>query len=230
MPVSSEPLPRPHTRPPGGVRPASQVLLAVVCVLLAGMALADLFAVFAGLRIRTVTGTDPERALDGAYTLYERAGDLQRMVTPPGVVVFVVWFFLTRRDLGVLTPDAFRHGRGWAVGGWLIPLVNLWMPYLVAVDMWGAAAPLPSEGRHRTSLWPVNLWWALFIGGTLLGRYNGSRYADSDSLTEVRDAVTQYMAADLLNAGAAVAAVYVAVRLTAMRRLKEAGGPFAYAG
>ncbi|KAB2976544.1 DUF4328 domain-containing protein [Streptomyces sp. SS1-1] len=223
MSVSSDPLPPPHTRLPGGVRPASQVLLVVVCVLLAGMALTDLFAVFAGLRIRTLTGADPARALDGAYTLYERAGDLQGMVTLPGMVVFVVWFYLMRRDLGVLAPDAFRNGRGWAVGGWLIPFVNLWMPYRVAVDMWGAAAPLP----RRASLWPVNLWWGLFVGGTLLGRYASSGYADSDGLTEVREAVAQYVAADLLNAGAAVAAGYVAVRLTAMQRFKAARGPFA---
>lgn len=228
MSVSSDPLPPPGTRLPGGVRPASQVLMAVVCVLLAGVALTDLFAVFAGLRIRTLTGTDPARALDGAYTLYERAGDLQGMVTLPGMVVFVVWFYLMRRDLGVLAPDAFRNGRGWAIGGWLIPLANLWMPYRVAVDMWGAAAPLPQEGEsRRTSLWPVNLWWGLFVGGTLLGRYASSGYADSDGITEVREAVAQYIAADLLNAGAAVAAAYVAVRLTAMQRFKAARGPFA---
>ncbi|MFD7692460.1 DUF4328 domain-containing protein [Streptomyces sp. NPDC059805] len=223
MSVSSDPLPQQQPRLPGAVRPASQVLLAVVCVLLAGMALTDLFAVFAGLRIRMLTEGDPGRALDGAYTLYERAGDLQGMVTLPGMVVFVVWFFLMRRDLGVLTPDAFRNGRGWALGGWLIPLVNLWMPYRVAVDMWGAAAPLP----RRPSFWPVNLWWGLFVGGTLLGRYAASRYADSDSLTEVREAVAQYMAADLLNAGAAVAAAWFAVRLTAMQRSKAVRGPFA---
>ena len=47
------------------------------------------------------------------------------------------------------------------------------------------------------------------------------------SSSEVREAVAPYMAAGLLNAGAAVAAGYVAVRLTAMRRSRAVRGPLA---
>ncbi|MEV7452319.1 DUF4328 domain-containing protein [Streptomyces nigra] len=226
MSFSSDQQPRPQL--PGAARPSSRVLLVVVCVLLGGMALSDLFAVFAGLRLRSLAGSSPERALDGGYALFERAGDVQGMVSLPGAIVFVVWFFLMRRDLGVLAPDGFRNGRGWAIGGWLIPLVNLWMPYRVAVDMWGAAAPLPHEGRPRgTSFWPVNLWWGLFVGATLLGRFAASYYSGAESLQEVREATAQYAVADLLHAGTAVAAGYLAIRLTAMQRFKAVEGPFA---
>ena len=62
MSFSSDQQPRPQL--PGAARPSSRVLLVVVCVLLGGMALSDLFAVFAGLRLRSLAGSSPERALD----------------------------------------------------------------------------------------------------------------------------------------------------------------------
>lgn len=41
---------------------------------------------------------------------------------------------------------------------------------------------------------------------------------------EIRDAVVQYITADVVHIGAAAAAMYFAVRLTAMQRLKAAEG------
>jgi hypothetical protein len=204
-----------------------------VSALLAVVALGDLFAVFVGARIHSLIegdqgfATAPQEELDAAYSLYQTVGDVQVTLYPPCAILFVVWFFLMRRNTGLLAPDRFSKGPGWAIAGWLIPLVNFWMPYRVAVDMWGAATPLPSDGEpYRAPLWPVNLWWALFVSSTLFDRFAGSRYASAEGLAEVRSAVTQYMAADLLGIAAAVATVYFAVRLTAMQRLKATEGPY----
>ncbi|WP_232024494.1 DUF4328 domain-containing protein [Streptomyces lincolnensis] len=231
MSASSELRPRPLL--PGGVPRFSRLLLAAVTASLAVVVLTDLFAVFAGFRIhRLIDGNHgfvmaSQQELDAAYSLYERAGNLQVITFVPCAVLFVVWFFGARRNAGPLGPDRFRNGPGWAIGAWLIPLVNLWMPYRVAIDIWGASAQLPADGEpYRMPIWPVNLWWGLFVSSTLLGRYAGSRYDDADTLAEVRDAVVQYMMTDVLDIAAAVAAVYFAVRLTSMQRLKAAEGPY----
>ena len=143
----------------------------------------------------------------------------------PAAIVFVVWFFRMRRNTGLLAPDRFRNGPGWAIGAWLIPLVNLWLPYRIAIDMWGAATPLPAEGeRFRARTWPVNLWWGLFVFSVLFNRYDAAKYKDAETLTDIRDAVVQYITADVVHIAAAAAAMYFAIRLTAMQRLKAIEG------
>ncbi|MEW1872351.1 DUF4328 domain-containing protein [Streptomyces caelestis] len=130
-----------------------------------------------------------------------------------------------RRRIEPLAPNWFRKGPGWAIGAWFIPVANLWLPYRIAADMWNACALLPTEGRsHRLPMWPVNLWWGLFVGATLLGRYTSARLDMTDSLAGLSDAVTLYLAVDLLYAATAGAAVVFAVRLTALQRLKATEG------
>lgn len=71
---------------PGGTPRSARGLLAPASVLLAIVALSDLFAVFAGARIRTLIDEDqgfavvPQQGLDAAYSLYQTAGDVHGTV------------------------------------------------------------------------------------------------------------------------------------------------------
>ncbi|WP_246101115.1 DUF4328 domain-containing protein [Streptomyces cyaneus] len=230
MSESSDLRPRPLL--PAGAPVSSLGLLVAAVAGLALVAFCDLFSLFAGFRFLAVIDGDggfftaPQQELDAAAALYETAGRYQAIVYVPAAIVFVVWFFRMRRNTGLLAPDRFRNGPGWAIGAWLIPLVNLWLPYRIALDMWGAATPLPAEGeRFRARTWPVNLWWGLFVFSVLFDRYEMTKYRDAETLMEIRDAVVQYMTADAVHIAAAAAAMYFAVRLTTMQRLKAIEGP-----
>ncbi|MEU4659997.1 DUF4328 domain-containing protein [Streptomyces sp. NPDC023723] len=227
--AAPRPLPPLPTSPPV---PARGFLVAVLTGL-ALSALADLFSLFAGLRYRTVVDGDAwfrtatAEEVESVASLYDTAARYQAIVYLPCAIVFVVWFFRMRRATGALAPDRFRSGPGWAVGAWLIPLANLWLPYRVAFDMWGATTVLPYDGGPpRTRLWPLNLWWGLFVAGTLFGRVAGSDAEDAGTLSEVRDGVARYMMADALHILAAAAAAYFAVQLTARQRYKAVHGPY----
>lgn len=231
MSASSDLRPRPLL--PAGAPASSLGLLLAAVGGLVLVALCDVFSLFAGYRLRAALGSvdafvqDSPQELEAAASLYQTAGRYQVIVYLPAAIVFVVWFFRMRRNTGLLAPDRFRNGPGWAIGAWLIPLVNLWMPYRIALDMWGAATPLPAEGeRYRARTWPVNLWWGLFVFSVLFNRYAGTKYKDAERLTEIRHSVVQYMAADVLHIAAAAAAVYFAVGLTTMQRLKAVEGPY----
>lgn len=212
---------------------ASHGLLAVAVAGLALVALSDLFSLFTEVRLRLLIDGDggfataPQEEWDAAASLYDTAAWYQAIVYLPCAIVFIVWFFQMRRKIGPLAPDRFRRGPGWAIGAWAIPLANFWMPYRIALDMWGAATSLPADGeRYRARVWPVNLWWGLFVFSMLFNSYSGRNYGASRTLTEIKDGVVLYMAADVLHILAAAAAVYFAVRLTAMQRLKAIEGPF----
>nr|BFD87064.1 hypothetical protein StreXyl84_64650 [Streptomyces sp. Xyl84] len=234
MSASSDVCPRPALpnripRPPRG-------LLAGLSALLAAVALSDLFAVYAGVRAYMLIDEDRGLAFatqqepDRADALYQTAGQLQIATFLACAIVFIVWFHWMRRNAGVLGPDRFRNGPSWAIGSWFIPLANLWLPYRVAVDMWGASTRLPADGEpYKVSFWPVNLWWGLFLTTTLFNRYASQRYQDAETLGGIRDAVLQVIAADILDIAAAAAAVHFAARLTALQRLKAAEGPYSSA-
>lgn len=210
---------------------ASRGLLIAVVAAFAAAALGDLFAVYTGVRLRTVVGGDvtatTASSLESAYSLYERAGQVQVTTSLLCAVLFITWFFLMRRRTELLAPNWFRKGPGWAIGAWFIPVANLWLPYRIASDMWNACAPPPTEGKsHRLPMWPVNLWWGLFVGTTLLGRFTAARLDMTGSLSGLSDAVTLYLAVDLLYAATAGAAVVFVVRLTALERLRVTEGPY----
>ncbi|MGW7264476.1 DUF4328 domain-containing protein [Streptomyces sp. NPDC054842] len=185
------------------------------------------------LRLKSAIGTDggftaaPSGGFDSAVALYDTAARYQVMVYLPCVIVFVVWFLHMRRKTEPLGPDRFRNGPSWAVWAWFVPLANLWMPHRVAADMWTAATPLPRDGEPYVSrLWPVHLWWTLFLASGLFTRVAAYKYKHATTLAEVSSGVTQDMVSDVLHLAAAAAAAYFAYRLTVMQRTKAAEGPF----
>ncbi|WP_405569684.1 DUF4328 domain-containing protein [Streptomyces phaeochromogenes] len=204
-----------------------------MAALLVAVSLSDLFAVYVGVRLYALLDGEEgvvlasQQEVDEAYSLYETAGELQGYTFIACAIGFVIWFYGMRRYAGVLGPDRFRNGPGWAIGSWLIPLVHLWMPFRIAVDMWGASTRLPVDGEQRkVSYWPVNLWWGLFVTENLFRRYAELRYQNAEDIAEIQSAVLQVLVADILEVAAAAAAVHFAVRLTAMQRLKAAEGPY----
>ena len=107
---------------------------------------------------RSFESTDQPNGLDGGYL----AGNLLLQVA--GLASIAVLIFLavwgnhittTARTLGLRTT----HSPGWAVAGWLVPIINLWFPYQVVRD----ALPETDEARSL-----VGAWWALRIGGQVL--------------------------------------------------------------
>ena len=215
---------------PSSVPPrASRGLLVAVVAAFAVSALSDLFAAYTVVRLRTVVDGDMTATtasdLDAAYSLYERAGQVQLVTGLLCAALFITWFFQTRRRTELLAPNWFRKGPGWAIGAWFVPVANLWLPYRIASDMWNACALLPTEGKsHRLPMWPVNLWWGLFVGTTLLGRFAAARVDMVDSFAGVSDVLTLSLVTDLLYVATAGAAVVFTVRLAALERLKAAEG------
>jgi hypothetical protein len=117
-------------------------------------------------------------------------GGLASLGTIAALVMFVVWFFRAR-------INAEGHGwrqrwsPGWAIGGWLVPVVNLWFPFQIMVDIWQAGRP--DEARANRPILP-GLWWTCYVPFFLLNTFspgNPTWYIDlSIKITGVLTAIT----------------------------------------
>ena len=72
-------------------------------------------------------------------------------------VLFVIWFHRAATVASRLSRPA-RRTPGWAVGGWLIPIGNLYIPYQSALDLFR-----PAEPDRAT----VKRWWLAYLVAVL---------------------------------------------------------------
>lgn len=81
-------------------------------------------------------------------------------------VVFMIWLWRARSNVELAAgPRSQRLGRGWAVGGWICPIVNLWFPYQYLVDVWRASAP------RDTADGLVLAWWLAYLASNVVARF-----------------------------------------------------------
>ncbi|MCF3122161.1 DUF4328 domain-containing protein [Streptomyces arenae] len=223
---------QPHvpTGPPAWLRSPVGLSRAVM-VLLGVMIAVDLYSLWAGTVMRGVTsdlisgnyGADVERDAERADSLYAASGVLQVVALIATAVVFIVWFHRVRVNAEVFAPDEHRMRRGWAVWGWLVPIVNLWFPRRIALDVWHA-----SEARRPVtddSPGLLNAWWSLWVADLLVGRWASRTYLRAEDPEEITSAVANMMIADVLDIVAAVLAVVFVHRLTRMQDLRARSGP-----
>ncbi|MET9954588.1 DUF4328 domain-containing protein [Streptomyces sp. NPDC006339] len=147
-----------------------------------------------------------------AFTLFVATG-----------IVFIVWFHRLRQNAGVWAPDVPSRGPGWAIGGWFVPIANLWIPRGIAVEIWRASRPDPYEADGARELTLLNGWWTVWVTGTVVDRIATTLYGDADTVSAWTTATWWSLTGFLLNIIAAVLAILVVRRLTSMQHVKATG-------
>ncbi|MFC7618010.1 DUF4328 domain-containing protein [Actinokineospora soli] len=88
-------------------------------------------------------------------------------------VAFIVWLVRARENAERLCHAEHSLGKGWAIGAWFVPVVNLWFPYKVVRDVWKASKPGAGELRTLRGV-PgspvVALWWGLWVLAIVVDR------------------------------------------------------------
>ncbi|HEX2590138.1 MAG TPA: DUF4328 domain-containing protein [Rhizomicrobium sp.] len=56
----------------------------------------------------------------------------------------------------------------WAIGWLILPVVNIWMPFVVMEELWRASEDAHAWRQH-TAPWAVIYWWAAWAASCLLG-------------------------------------------------------------
>ncbi|MFJ1935721.1 DUF4328 domain-containing protein [Kitasatospora sp. NPDC088160] len=214
------------------LRPANSLAIAVY-VLLGVNAMLAAGAVVAGLWSDALLGqlADGSADLDDFDAVDSLVKGLNGVFLPLALVtavVFIIWFYRIRQNADLLLPHGHRRGRGWTIGAWVTPFVLLWFPWQLMVDCWRASAPLDAEGRRRAvSEKVLVLWWSTWIGALVVNRIASSMMKHVnltvlDSLEDLRETIRVETAGSALRLVAAVAAIVVVQRLTAMQWARRA--------
>ncbi len=157
--------------------------------------------------------SDPETGDMGALTSYDLFSRVLAL-GGLGLLAFtgIIWLIWQRR-LAKSAPAKLRHTTGLHVGGWFIPIANLWLPVHNMQDLWRAYEPRrPPAAPSPSSM--IGLWWGAFLASSLVGRLTFGAYSGTGSLEDYQLAAVLSAVESLLMAGAAVLAWLVVRRLS----------------
>ncbi|PWG11535.1 hypothetical protein DF268_21165 [Streptomyces sp. V2] len=205
-------------RSPVGLGRATAVLLGIVVV-------GQLFGVLTDVVLYSLYG-DLAAGIDVGERS-EFADRLSYIATPvqtgpllPTVVVYLCWFWRVRVNGEVFEPGGHAKRRGWTIGAWFVPVVNLWFPRRVMVDVWNASAPLGQRVSHGL----VNAWWTLWVLWLVVSRVVSVQDRKAETFAEYRQVMGVTMVMDAVGAAAGVLALLVVLRVTRMQNEKAMAG------
>jgi hypothetical protein len=78
-----------------------------------------------------------------------------------GGILGILWFRRAYKNLKSMGRNSY--GPGWAIAGWIVPIMSLFRPYQMAKELVRESPRV--RGNEGTGL--VGIWWLLYVAGTL---------------------------------------------------------------
>mgnify|MGYP001014326739 CR=1 FL=1 len=186
----------PSSTPPAPGRPLTSGFAAIAVAVQLG--LAAVIVISGWVAVLSVRGLlIVQRIQYGDYDAADEASGLMREIIVMPVLyaiayiaagaLFITWLSWLRRSDRV-AAEAMRYGPGWAIGGWLIPIVNFFRPYQVLTDLWrGLARPwVPHQAPHQPPTPTLlRVWWGAFLGASQGGILGGASSSVTDDWSRV---------------------------------------------
>lgn len=138
-------------------------------------------------------------------------------------IVFLTWLTRARANAERMNNVQHRMSRGWTVGAWFCPIVNLWFPRRIVDDIWRASRPGVPADQYRVDGLPlsplVRVWWFLMIADylvQLLARFEARREFTAETLLSQMKTIAVYTT---ISTVFSIAAAVVLIKV--MRQLVE---------
>ena len=132
--------------------------------------------------------------------------------------LFIAWLFHLTKVIQEFSPNSLRHGPGWAIGGWFVPILNLVRPKQMVDDVWSGSS---TDWTQQGPALYVHLWWAVFLISGVVDRISAAYATDTLSQIESADRFARW--ADGFELVAVALAIVVVVTTT--RRVLQAVRP-----
>lgn len=213
---------------PGAVVRSPVGLGRATAVLLGSVIAADLLAVAADVLQMNVTGDMADGAVgddvvqraDHADTLLNASGLAQGVALLATITVYLIWFWRVRVNAEAFNPGGHSKSRGWTIAGWFVPVVNLWFPRRVTLDVWDSSAPWAERPGHAL----VNFWWGVWIVSLFADRAATTEYKDADAASQLHQAARMMLVSDVVDIVAAALAILVVLKITRMQHSRGLAG------
>jgi hypothetical protein len=181
----------------------TQVALVVVAIV-------DLIAIASGYAEYRLLGSDYTIEEADANDLRQGAiGVVQFLLLIAAAVYFIRWFKLAYENVEPLGGTR-RYGKGWAIGAWFVPILNLWRPKQIANDIWRTSERV--EEASFSSL--LTLWWLLFLAANWVSNAALRLSFSGETPEELQAGTAAYLVADSLDFVAALLAIWVVRTIT----------------
>jgi hypothetical protein len=141
---------------------------------------------------------------------------------------FLTWLWQARLNAEMLCSARHRRGRGWVIGSWICPVVNLWFPFMIVDDVYRASRPEATGYRPAgTGDSPdlldlravpgsrvLGLWWGLWLVSALLNRIAISIWNNAHSVDSILRTGVVEIFESAATIGAGVALILVVRRIS----------------
>jgi hypothetical protein len=160
---------------------------------------------------------DPDRLAE-ADLISGSLGIVAALVLLAAAAVFIVWLWRVRWNAEMFCRGEHRFTRGWVLGSWICPVVNLWYPKQVVDDIVAASDPRTSPQTPSLRDIPgtrlVWAWWLTWVAGLVSGNVvqRGILVAATEP-GQLRTNVVLSTVSALFTTGAAVLAVILIERI-----------------
>lgn len=94
-------------------------------------------------------------------------------------LLLIIWSY-TLHHSARMDRSVLRHGSGWAIGGWFVPVLSFWRPFQMVLDVRRGATGDADLPTTRTLGW----WWATFWASYVVGMVAEFYYRALDSTSE----------------------------------------------
>jgi len=194
-----------------------RLLSAVVIMLVASM-VGDLMQNELLSRAKNGNVSKSEAAAEDARE--EVIGGLYLLAVAVAGIAFLVWFRRAWRNLKSLGGRDLKYSTAWVVGGFFVPIMNLYRPIQVMREVWHGSNPsnlerdLQPDGPEIRNQLPtpalIAWWWGLLDVSVVLGR-TAIRIAlgDGNTIDQLHTANTL----SILNSMVCIPAVVLAIRI-----------------
>lgn len=128
-------------------------------------------------------------------------------------IAFLAWLWRARKNLRALGARRVKYSVGWVIGGFLIPILNLFLPYRIVSEVWRGSDP--EDGGEGSVVGLVLTWWILFVALGLADFALGPVFLDPGDGPSV---TTRVLGGSVASVAVSVLAIFVVLGIDGRQR------------
>lgn len=178
------------------------ILRVLECLLLAQMA------------SRIIAGADMMRAAQASDVRVEASSGLRAGIFLATCIPFGMWIYRANRNVRALGATDLKHSAGWAVGSYVVPFVNLVVPFVAMREIWRASLD-PGNWHNARGTPLLGWWWFLWLANGASGWIAMSLLKGAHGIGMAQSASLTAAAQDIFQIALNVVAILLVRRITA---------------